>query len=236
MRTHKGLLFLVTVLLFFVALPLHAQRPSRSAISPEGCPGCVRGPIFEEVRGDTSPSESKAPDYSQGASLTGQILTSVEFHYRDQPASMQTYTTSPGFPTETVYMYKQFRPSNRDAWIQVDFGALVSVVPPTGNKAGTAYALYVKEDGGDGTIANPGLSTCGGDDTCGYLQQTFNAPWLLNCDSQRVWASVMTSNYFQVSGTPLLEVQVHIYSMHEGSVSGTVYINNGFMTFSSGKP
>ncbi len=236
MKSRTFLLFVAIGLLFLMASPIHAQNRFVSAFSPAGCQGCVRGPIFEEVREKIPTTEIKAPDYSQGTSLSGQILTTTELYYRDQPASMQTYTTQPGFPSEIVYMYKQFRPSNRDAWIRVDFGALVSIVPPSGAPAGLAYTLYVKEDGGDGVIANSGISTCGGDDTCGWLQQTYNAPWLLNCDAQRVWASVNTSNYFQVSGTPLLEIQVHIYPMHEGSTAGTVYVNNGFMAISSGKP
>jgi len=106
----------------------------------------------------------------------------------------------------------------------------------SGQFAGLGYALFVKEDGGDRTIENPGVMTCGGDDVCGYLEQTYNAPWLVATDSHFVWSSVGRSDFFKASGTRLYEVQVHVFPIHAGAVAGLVVVNNGTMMISSGRP
>ena len=57
--------------------------------------------------------------------------------------------------------------------VRVDFNAQVSLVPSTDGFAGLGYAIYVKEDGGDGEISHPGEDTCGGDDVCGCQTSLF---------------------------------------------------------------
>lgn len=220
----------------------HAQigemgAPRWQKLSPTGC-NCARGPVFEKVRLDPSEETGQPGDlkFTQGASLDGQILSTIDMVYRDQPPSVQTYPTQSGFPPEIVYMAVPFQPSNRGAWVRIDFSALVSVSPPVGNVAGLGYALYLKEDGGDGTIANPGVMACGGDDTCGYLEQTYNVPWLVATDSNEVWASVGRVDYFKAYGTRRYEVQVHVFPIHDGAVAGSVAVNNGTMMISTGKP
>jgi len=207
-----------------------------SGLSPEGCK-CVRGPVFEKVRRGLSweTGQLDGLKYSQGASLKGQILTTIDMFYRDQPAVFQTYETQSGFPPEIVYMDQQFRLSNRDAWVRIDFSALVSVSPDSESFAGLAYALYVKEDGGDGKITNPGELLCGGDDTCGYLEQTYDAPWLVATEDRAVWASASRSDFFQTKGTRFYEVQVHVFPIHFGT-AGSVTLNFGTLMISSGKP
>ena len=237
--TQTGLVF---ALLLATTTIAHAQYREvgprlRSGLSPTGC-NCVQGSVFEKVRTDMS-GETGGPEglkYEQDVSLSGQLQTTIDMFYRDQPPSSQTYVTQSGFPSEIVYMAEQFRPTNLDAWVRIDFTALVSVTPPAYRHAGLAYALFVKEDRGDGTIDNPGEMACGGDDTCGYLEQTYNAPWLAAADSFDVWSSVGRSDYFKAVGTRLYEVQVHIFPIHEGPVAGSVTVNNGTMMISSGQP
>ena len=233
---------LVSGLVLATTAGVHAQvrdvgAGRRTGLPPNGC-NCVRGPVFEKIRTDLN-EETGLPDYlkyEQDASLSGRTPAAFHMFYRDQPPSPQTYVTESGFPPEIVYMAEQFRPSYQDAWARVDFSVLVSVVSPPEHIAGLAYALYVKEDGGDGMIENPGVMTCGGDDVCGYLEQTYNAPWLVATDSHFVWSSVGRSDFFKASGTRLYEVQVHVFPIHAGAVAGLVVVNNGTMMISSGRP
>jgi len=208
-------------------------------ISPEGA-FCARGPVFEEIRSVTpieGADELGSTKLTQDASLRGKYFTKVKFYYESQPAVFVEYETMPGFPPETVYMAKQFRPKSYDGWIRVDFNALVAVTPAPGDFAGLAYSLYVKEDGGDGTIENPGVPACGGDDTCGYLEQTFNAPWLVATSNEFSWVSVARSDFFKAQGQRRVEVQVHLYPIHEaGQDPGNIIVNNGLLAFSSGMP
>jgi len=208
--------------------------------SPEGA-FCVKGPVFEKVRSVTpleGVDEFGSTKLTQGSSLRGKILTKVKFYYESQPAVPRYIETVSGiFPPEVVYMAKQFTPKSEDAWIRVDFSAMVSVTPPSGGFAGLSYALYVKEDGGDGTIENPGVMACGGDDICGYLEQTYDAPWLVATSNEFVWTSVARSDFFQAEGKRRVEVQVHLFPIHEsGFDSIDVVVRFGLLAFSSGIP
>ena len=199
---------------------------------------CVSGPIFEQVRPVEPVEEADgiaATKVSQSESLSGRWLTAVQFAYESQPPVPVALDTQAGFPPEFVYMAEQFGPNRSNAWIRVDFNALAAVTPPQGKAAGLAYALYVKEDGGDGTIEHPGVMTCGGDDTCGYLDQTYNAPWLIATSKDFVWATVARSDFFRARCKRKVEVQVHLFPIHEGGRPGLAELNFGTLIFSSGK-
>jgi hypothetical protein len=205
--------------------------------SPSGA-YCVTGPIFEKIRPVESAEEGDlvvAAKVRQDESLHGGVVTDVEFSYESQPPTTLTLTTQPGFPPEYVYMAEQIKPKKRSAWIRVDFSVLAAVTPPSGKAAGLAYALYVKEDGGDGTIEYSGVMTCGGDDTCGYLDQTYNAPWLIATSKDFVWASVGRSDFFKARCRRKIEVQVHLFPRHEGPKAGIAEVNNGTLILSSGR-
>jgi hypothetical protein len=206
-------------------------------LSPRGA-YCVTGPIFEQVRPVEAAEEADGvatSKVSQSESLNGRWLTAVQFSYESQPPEGLTLTTAKPFPPEFVYMAEQFKPNRSNAWIRVDFNVLAAVTPPLDAAAGLAYALYVKEDGGDGTIEHPGVMTCGGDDTCGYLDQTYDAPWLVATSKDFVWASVARSDFFKARCKRKVEVQVHLFPMHEGATPGTAEVNFGTLIFSSGK-
>jgi len=230
------------VLAFMVTGYAWADEPKEGRLpefSPEGA-FCLTGPVFEKVRSVMSmdgADELGYTKFTQDVSLGGRYLTKVKFYYESQPAgawNIETVLNFP-FPAEVVYMAEQFKPDRYNAWIRVDFSALVSVTPAAGDFAGLSYALYVKEDGGDGTIENPGIMTCGGDDTCGYLEQTYNAPWLVAASNGRSWTTVTRSDFFEARQKFKVEVQVHLFAVHEaGNMSSVVVVNNGLLAFSSG--
>ena len=83
--------------------------------------------------------------------------------------------------------------------VRVDFNAQVSLVPSTDGFAGLGYAIYVKEDGGDGEISHPGEDTCGGDDVCGYLEQTAVGLWLLGSTTRQPFSLVTGSRAVQLA-------------------------------------
>jgi hypothetical protein len=229
------------VLAFMATGPTWAEEPKivRSAgLSPWGA-YCVTGPIFEQIRPVESTDEADrvfAAKFSQEDSLSGKLLSAVKFSYESTPPFPLSLETQPGFPPETVYMAEQFQPRHSNAWIRVDFSALVAVTPALGESAGLAYALYVKEDGGDGTIEYPGVMTCDGDDTCGYLDQTYDAPWLIATSKDFVWASVARSDFFKARCKRKVEVQVHLFPIHEiGADSGMAEVNFGTLALTSGK-
>jgi hypothetical protein len=206
-------------------------------LSPSGA-YCATGPIFEQVR-PVEPSvdgeDTVAAKASQEESLKGRLLADVQFSYESQPPTSWIFTTQPDFAPSFVYMAEQFRPRRFNSWVRVEFNVLAAVTPPSGKAAGLAYALYIKEDGGDRTIEFPGEMTCGGDDTCGYLDQTFNAPWLVFTSKDDVWSSVGRSDFFRARGRRDVEIQVHLFPIHEGPIAGEIELNNGTLIITAGR-
>jgi hypothetical protein len=231
----------VLALAFMAAGSALAEGPKRArphGLSPSGA-YCVTGPIFEQVRPVESIAETDGGafrKFSQEEALKGYQFSAVSFSYESQPPMPLILDTQEPFPPEVVYMAEQFKPNRTKAWIRVDFNVLAAVTPAPEESAGLAYALYIKEDGGDGTIENPGVMTCGGDDTCGYLDQTYNAPWLVATSKDFVWASVARSDFFRTRCKRKVEVQVHLFPIHElGGNPGLAEVNFGTLILSSGR-
>jgi hypothetical protein len=204
-----------------------------------GSPFLVVGPIFEEVRGPIEGDHdflgAKSGRYMDKQKLSGKYVTSVHYEYRDQPPEFQTYIPANSL-TPIVYMTTQFKPRSYSGFVRVDFNAQVSVVPGPGGFAGVSYALWIKEDGGNGHISNPGEVDCGGDDICGYLEQTIYSTWLVGSTNEEQYNSVATSNFFKARSRRKLEIQVHLFIIYDPNFDpGLVTVNSGFIGLTSGK-
>jgi hypothetical protein len=197
------------------------------------------GPVFERVRGavDETPG---APDImskvvGDPATVDGRSITGVQYTYRNQPPEFQVYATASDLDP-IVYMSTQYTPRCWTSFVRVDFNAQVSLVPGEGGFAGLGYAVFVKEDGGDGAIEYPGEALCGGDDTCGYLEQTEFGLWLAASTNALQYGTVATSNFFSVRCHRTLEIQAHIYPVHGSEEApGEVYVNAGFIALTGGR-
>lgn len=237
----------MVVLVFGIAATVAAEGPAPElernlGINPAGLVG-VPGPIFEEVRGPIEDTEELVPFLKHGHGedddrvIEGKSITAVKYVYRDQPAVYQSYETTRSLEP-TLYMATQFEPRSCSAFIRVDFNVHVSVVPAPGTFAGCGYTIYVKEDGGDGHIENPGEIECGGDDTCGYLRQfgddLVTAVWLGAIDGVDQYTAAATSNFFRARCHRKYEIQAHVYPVHFEEPA-LVYLNAGFLGLTSGK-
>lgn len=239
----ESLVFLVLVLALGFAVSAVAGDPHSASdrthgLSP-GSPFCVNGPIFEQVRGSLDEGaeleQATREGYDDGTIVTGKLVTAVQYVYRDQPPEFLIYDTTDSLEP-IVYMATQFTPKSSNGFIRVDFNAQVSVVPSPGGFAGLGYAIYVKEDGGDGHISHPGEVDCGGDDICGYLEQTAVGLWLVGSTNELQFNSAATSNFFKTGCRRKLEIQAHIFPIHGyQDEPGQVYVNAGFIGLTSGK-
>jgi len=211
-----------------------------------GSPFCVTGPVFEEVRGPVDEVEelgwAKKRDSESTRTLSGNYITAVKYVYRDQPPHPKIYPTTNSLDP-IVYMTAEFKPKVVEfmpgrcyAFVRVDFNAQISVVPGSGSFAGLGYAIYVKEDGGDGHISHPGKDKCGGDDTCGYLKQTKWGLWLVGSTNELQFNSAATSNFFRARCHRKVEIQAHLFPVNGWKEEpGEVTVNAGFIGLTSGK-
>jgi hypothetical protein len=237
----------VVVLAVGVAAAVAAEGPSpevewKHRIHPAGLIG-VPGQIFEEVRGPIEDTEELVPFLKHGLkvddrTIEGKSFTAVKYVYRDQPADFQNYLTTNTLDP-TLYMAAQFAPKSSSTFIRVDFNVHVSVEPAADKFAGCGYTIYVKEDGGDGRIENPGEIECGGDDTCGYLKQFVidgwvSALWLGATTNADQYTMASTSNFFRIRCRRKYEIQAHVYPVHF-QAQGSVVLNGGFLGLTSGK-
>ena len=228
------------VLVFVATGSAWADGPEErrsTGLSPWGA-FSVTGPIFEEVRSVSSVEGAdrlEAAKISQDDSMSGRFVSTIRFTYESQPPELLIFDTAENPPPPVVYMAEQLQPKIQNAWIRIDFSVLAAVWPAPDEAVGLAYALYVKEDGGDRTIDNPGEVTCGGDDTCGYLDQTYDAPWLITSSNGYATASAARSDFFRAYRKRMVEVQVHLYPVHEdggppahaGAKFGTLILSSG---------
>lgn len=243
-RVLKIRLVMLLVLGFAAAVAAEGPAPEldRNLVAnPAGLVG-VPGPIFEEVRGPIEDAEELVPSVKHGSadddrSIEGKLITAVKYVYQEQPAEFQMFETTATLDP-TLYMATQFKPRSCRAFIRVDFNVHVSVVPAPGKFAGCGYTIYVKEDGGDGRIENPGEIECGGDDTCGYLRQfgdeEVTAVWLGAIDGVDQYTAAATSNFFRARCHRKYEIQAHVYPVHYEEPA-MVYLNGGFLGITSGK-
>lgn len=237
---------LVLVLPLGLAAIAAAEEPRQEiewnqGIHPAGLTG-VPGRIFDEVRGPIDDTEELVPFLKHGSksddtTIEGKSITAVKYVYKYQPATFEMYSTTTSLEP-TLYMATQFEPRSCSAFIRVDFNVQVSLVPGPDSFAACGYTIYVKEDGGDGHIENPGEIECGGDDTCGYLRQfgdeLVSALWLGAITNVQQYTAASTSNFFRARCHRKYEIQAHIYPVHfEGP--GLVYLNAGFLGLTSGK-
>lgn len=209
---------------------------------PAGLKG-VPGSIFEEVRGPIDDSEQLVPflkhHYEQDdTTIEGRFITAVKYVYRTSPADPVYLDTTTSLDP-TFYMATQFKPKSCNAFVRVDFNVQVSLVPGADNFAACGYTIYVKEDGGDGRIENPGEIECGGDDTCGYLKQFVEeddfvtALWLGAIANVDQYTAASTSHFFRARCRRTYEIQAHVYPVHSW-YTGLVVLNGGFLGLTSG--
>lgn len=211
-------------------------------LDPIGCK-CVQGQILKHsVASEEQASEASSVQalFSEPQEVVGLEATRVTFKHRNNPAA-PTYNSAPLNITTTsnfgsfvnyleIIHTAALDPatSGLQVWAELQFQLQVAPTSiPANQYVGLAYAVWVQEDtNGDGIYGNVG-------DNQGYLDQTYNGPWLHTTNSTSNYSMANASHSFRMTARSA-KLRIELYGIHTGTQAGTVNVNYGWAKVSSG--
>lgn len=250
MKSRTTILLLAGVL--FPGVALGQTRPTREGqgLSPIGARAYAEKGRQPDRVFPTGPSVS--PDFVEpaaGECLIGQpqvnANTRLSFTLRDGAAPGGPYNSAPvTFPTSATFpatsdtcaapfsgcRYMQLavqagaapNDTTNPQYLTAEFQAQVGLTSYSGSTVGLAYAFWVGEDrNNNGTYCEVG-------DECGYLDQTYQAPWLATTRLGDQLQTVRVSHTFRAQSQRTV-VRVYLYGLHASPGAGQVTVNYGTM-------
>lgn len=224
-----------------------ATEPQSMTLSPVGARAyALPGPSEDPVFLSNLPAEEEFVEAAAGQCLIGQPQASANTRlsftlrngtpgYNSSPVTFPTSATFPATSTTCASpnsgcRYMQLAVQSGGAvndtttphYLTAEFQAQVGLASYTGSTVGLGYAFWVGEDrNNNGTYCETG-------DVCGYLDQTYQAPWLATTRSGDQLQTVRVSHTFRAQSARTV-VRVYLYGINASPGAGQVTVNYGTM-------